>query len=192
MATWLLCSCSACICCHVKPPRLCANYVLTYARACSVHSTIPGGETMATLKQAPRWWYLAGLVALVALAPCHAQPPPCPAGPTTDISCCAGHLQIGNVTEIPGGHHDENPLYNCDSRKWTFYARLAAVLRVSQEGKVIVGVPPLASTSGRQRRANLSRPWRCDKAASIVLVAASRWACLATFLIQRCPFLYLY
>ena len=40
------------------------------------------------------------------------------------------------------------------------YVRLAAVLRVSQGGGVPVGVPPLTSTSGRQRLTNLSRPRR--------------------------------
>ena len=32
---------------------------------------------MSSPKQAPMRWHLAGLVALAALAPCHAQPPPC-------------------------------------------------------------------------------------------------------------------
>eukprot|EP01048_Picozoa_sp_COSAG05_P020984 COSAG05_NODE_3724_length_1882_cov_1.684801_1_plen_305_part_10 len=74
---------------------------------------------MSSPKQAPMRWHLASLVALAALAPCHAQPPPCPAGPTADLSCCAGHLQIGSVTEIPGGawdsYWDPGPLGDCDS-----------------------------------------------------------------------------
>ena len=40
------------------------------------------------------------------------------------------------------------------------YVCLAAVLRVSQGGSVTVGVPPLTSTSGRQRLTKSSRPWR--------------------------------
>ena len=40
------------------------------------------------------------------------------------------------------------------------YVCLAAILRVSQGGSVTVGVPPLTSTSGRQRLTKSSRPWR--------------------------------